>query len=490
VVDAFNNDLPFDRFIMEQLAADQLELGKDTRALAAMGFLTVGKRFRNNPLDIIDDRIDVVSRGLMGITATCARCHDHKYDPISADDYYGLGGVFASSIEPKQLPLVAQPDPKSPVYQKYKKELDKRQKAVDDYRKKLGNKKPNRAERDKLRKLVRSVEQWKVDSPSAPPRAMVMHDRPEPIEPVILVRGNPARRGRRVPRQFFRFIVGPDAKPFNIGSGRLQLASAIAARDNPLTARVIVNRVWQHHFGFGLVRTPSNFGTRGELPTHPQLLDYLARWFMDNGWSIKKLHRLILSSNAYRQKSVHRVDAAGKDPENRLLWRQNRQRLDFEATRDALLAVSRGIDTKMGGRPVNILRAPYSNRRTIYGFVDRNNLPDLLRTFDFPNPDASTGRRPQTTVPQQALFMMNSDFMIDCAKRLMARPQVASTKTPQQRIEAIYRQVYGRRPLPDEVSIAIQYTDGESGQAKPGKLPAWTKYAQALLCSNGFLFVD
>jgi len=490
VVRAFNEDLPFDRFIMEQLAADQLDLGDDKRALAAMGFLTVGKRFRNNKLDIIDDRIDVVSRGFLGLTATCARCHAHKFDPISMDDYYGLGGIFASSIEPEDLPLIAQPDPKSPDYQKYKKELDKRQKTVDDYKKKLGGKKPNRAERDKLRGLVRKVEQWKVDSPTAPPRAMVLRDLPKPIEPRILLRGSLARPGKQVTRQFFRFIVGQKSKSYSIGSGRLQLAAAIAAGDNPLTARVIVNRVWQHHFGFGLVRTTSNFGTRGEPPTHPQLLDYLARWFMDQAWSIKKLHRLIMHSNVYRQASRHRADGMAKDAENRLLWRFNRQRLDFEATRDSLLAVSRGVDKKIGGRPVNILKAPFNNRRTIYAFVDRNNLPDLFRTFDFPNPDASTGQRPQTTVPQQALFMMNSEFIVDCAKHLMNNRMVQDAKTPGKRIEAIYRRVFGRSPRAAELRMGIVYTDAESAKGSSGKLPIWTRYAQALLCSNEFLFVD
>jgi hypothetical protein len=490
VVRAFNEDLPFDRFIMEQLAADQLDLGDDKRALAAMGFLTVGKRFRNNKLDIIDDRIDVLSRGFLGLTATCARCHAHKFDPISMDDYYGLGGIFASSTEPKELPLVAQPDPKSPGYQKFKKELDKRQKVVDDYKKKLGDKKQTRAERDQLRKYVRKVEQWKVDSPTAPPRAMVMHDLPKPIEPRILVRGSPGRPGKQVTRQFFRFIVGEKPKSFDIGSGRLQLAAAIAAGDNPLTARVIVNRVWQHHFGFGLVRTTSNFGTRGERPTHPQLLDYLARWFIDQGWSIKKLHRLIMHSNVYQQASKYRSDGMAKDPENRLLWRFNRQRLDFEATRDALLAATRGIDGKVGGRPVDILKAPYNNRRTIYGFVDRNNMPDLLATFDFPNPDASTGQRPQTTVPQQALFMMNSDFMVDCAKHLMNTQAIKNAKTPEARVQAMYRRVFGRSPYPAELRVGIAYTDGESAKGKTGKLPIWTRYGQALLCSNAFMFVD
>src|SRR5207302_4061017 len=213
---------------------------------------------------------------------------------------------------------------------------------------------------------------------------------------------------------------------FRHGSGRLELAEAIVRRDNPLTARVLVNRLWLHHFGAGLVRTPSDFGLRSEPPSHPELLDYLASSFMDNGWSIKKMHRLILLSQVYQQESSDRPECQSADPDNRLLWKMKRQRLDFETTRDALLAVSGRLDRHLGGPSAKEILSPQAKRRTVYAYLDRLNVPGLFRTFDFPNPDATSPQRDTTTVAPQALFMMNNPFMLECARALVRRPEVAS----------------------------------------------------------------
>lgn len=661
VVRAFNEDLPYDRFLKEQLAADKLPLGDEKRALGAMGFLTVGRRFSFNNHDIIDDRIDVVSRGLMGMTVTCARCHDHKFDPIPTADYYSLYGVFASSVEPKELPLIAEPKP-SPAYDAFIKELNKRKQAVVDYananrgeleaelrsqageyllqlashkpapagnaklmtsdgkhelkrpildrwrnylersasqqpavfgpwreltgvdraafpakaaalvdRLKAGDAadKPVNAHvseafvkqppasmadvarlygsllaeierqwlaasmaspapdkladaaaeelrqvlygpdsptalsdelfrrihardvRTQLTKLQRQVDEYQVNSPAAPPRAMVMNDAPRPYDPQIFIRGNPARRGAKVPRRFLGLLSPAERAPFEHGSGRLELAEAIASRDNPLTARVLVNRVWLHHFGAGLVRTPSDFGTRTDPPSHPALLDWLAASFMDQGWSIKKLHRVILLSNAYQQASHERPECAAVDPENRLLWRMNRQRLEFEAIRDAYLVAAGKLDPTVGGRPVDLWKRPFSTRRAVYGYIDRQDLPGVLRVFDFANPDVSNAQRPKTTVPQQALFAMNAPFVLEQVHRLAARAEVAGEADPAKRVQALYRIVLARQAESEEVELALKFIQSppEADQAA-SKLSPWEQYAQVLLSTNEFVFVD
>jgi Protein of unknown function (DUF1553)/Protein of unknown function (DUF1549)/Planctomycete cytochrome C len=493
VIQAFNEDKPYDRFVLEQLAADRLNLGDDKEPLAAMGFLTLGRRFLNNTNDIIDDRIDVTMRGLQGLTVACARCHDHKFDPIPQKDYYSLYGVFASSVEPPNLPVIASPRA-TPEYLAFQKELEKRQKAVDDFAEKNREelRKRNRKFRDGLRALQRKVDQLKVTHPGAPPSAMVLVDSPRPVQPVVFLRGNPRNRGPVVPRQAPEVIAGEKRKPFTDGSGRLELARAIASPDNPLTARVMVNRIWHWHFGQGIVRTPSDFGLRGEPPTHPELLDYLASTFVENGWSIKKLHKLILMSRVYRQKSDDRKDGHRLDIDNRLLWRMNRQRLDFEAMRDSILAVAGRLDRKLGGPPVNIVDAPFATRRSVYGFIDRQNLPGLFRTFDLASPDAHTPMRHQTTVPQQALFLMNSPFLIEQARHLAARPDVARVTDPGHRIGRFYRLLFGRSPGPDETALGLRFLAGARKRASGDRshLGPWEQYAQVLLLSNEMAFVD
>jgi hypothetical protein len=240
-----------------------------------------------------------------------------------------------------------------------------------------------------------------------------------------------------------------------------------------------------HHFGTGLVRTPGDFGLRSEPPSHPELLDHLATAFMDGDWSVKKLQRLIVLSATYRQRSDDRPECRRVDPENLLLWRTNRRRLDYEAMRDALLAVSGRLVPTVGGPSIQDTLGPAANRRTLYGFLDRLNVPGLLRTFDFPSPDATSSQRSETTVPPQALFLMNHPFMLDCARRLLQRPDVAAEKEPAKRIEHLYLHGYGRRPSAAEVALGEEFLT-QSGMSAS----AWERYAQALLLTNEMFFVD
>jgi hypothetical protein len=243
----------------------------------------------------------------------------------------------------------------------------------------------------------------------------------------------------------------------------LELAQAIASKNNPLTARVIVNRVWMHHFGEGFVRTPDDLGTQSEKPTHPELIDYLSSYLMEQGWSLKKLHRLIMLSKVYQETDhiIQGRDYANIDPENRLLWRANTRRLDFEAMRDSLLVMAKKLDPTVGGQPVNLTEEPYSYRRSIYGYVDRGNLPELMANFDFSNPEAPNSRRSSTVVPQQALFLMNSPMAIDVARSILLQPAVATARTNLDRIVAIYRIILGRTPSPDEIKIAYGFLGNE-----------------------------
>jgi cytochrome c553 len=486
VVKSLNEDLPYDQFLMQQIAADRLVAKGEAPASsqAAMGFLTLGRRFLNNIHDITDDRIDTITRGMLGLTVACARCHDHKYDPIATIDYYALYGVFLSSTEPKEGPLLGEPA-QTKEYQEFQTKLGDLEKAVKEYetkfKKELNEK--NRKNRDELKALQKKVDAFKAGSPSAPPRAMVMVDGPSPHNERVLIRGIPGNLGPVAPRQFLPILTDGKPKPFKEGSGRLELARAIADKNNPLTARVFVNRVWMHHFGAGLVSSPSNFGVRADPPSHPELLDFLAARFVEEGWSVKKLHKLMLTSQTYRRSSDDNVKAREIDADNRLLARANRRRLEFEPLRDALLAAAGNLDLTMGGAGVDITKAPWSKRRTLYGFIDRQNLPGMFRTFDFASPDASTPVRYETTVPQQALFMLNHPFVQEQTRSLLKRSEIAEAKDEAAKVQALYRILYARSADADEVRIGTQFIEA----AGPG---AWERYAQALLLANEFAFVD
>ncbi|MBC7815870.1 MAG: DUF1553 domain-containing protein, partial [Planctomycetaceae bacterium] len=345
----------------------------------------------------------------------------------------------------------------------------------------------------------RLVTDW-IGSPGAAPHAMALEDAKQPADSHIFIRGNASNPGEVAPRQFLIALTRGERQPFQHGSGRLELARAIASADNPLTARVIVNRVWMNHFGTGLVRTPSDFGLRGERPTHPELLDHLASQFIASGWSLNQLHRQIMLSSTYRQQSANQsgnrqalATSREKDPENTLLWTMNRRRLDWESLRDALLAVSGRLDLTMGGSSVDLFAPPFSSRRSVYGFIDRQSLPSALRTFDFAPPDASSPQRHQTTVPQQALFLMNGPFLRQTVKHLGAKPDFEKHASHDKRIDAVHLLLFGRHARPDEIDIANKYLSAEvTGDLANDQqfLTLWEEYLQVLLLSNEFVFVD
>jgi hypothetical protein len=305
----------------------------------------------------------------------------------------------------------------------------------------------------------------------------VLVDRPVPTGARVFRRGNPAALGAEVPRQFLEVLAGPDRKPFTDGSGRLELAKAITDPANPLTARVMVNRVWMHHFGAGLVRTPSDFGTRAEPPSHPQLLDWLAARFVADGWSLKKLHRQIMMSATYQQASAAREQAAARDPTNRWLWRMNARRLSFEELRDSLFAVSGDLDIRVGGRPADLFQPPFMKRRTIYGLVDRQFPADVLRVFDCANPDLHTPQRSETTVPQQALFFLNHPLPLERARALADHPSVKDAATPDEKVKQLYRLAYQREPAPGQVRAAlamVRAAQADAATPAPVRSSAWT----------------
>ncbi len=304
-------------------------------------------------------------------------------------------------------------------------------------------------------RLVAKANDIKLSHPGSPGRAMVLEDLPQPRNSKIYVRGDRNKPGPDVPRQFLKILAGPNRKPFQHGSGRLELAQAIASPDNPLTARVMANRIWQHHFGQGLVGTPSDFGLRGEPPTHPALLDYLSRYFIDEGWSIKKLHRLIMLSAVYQQSSDDNPHYSELDPTNSLLWRMNRTRLDFEALRDTILAVTGSLDPAIGGRSIDLLST--ATRRTIYAHVDRLNLAGVFTTFDFAQPEMSTPQRFETTVPTQALYLMNSPLVIEQARNLAASPDLAGLADDAQRVRWLYRRLFQRDPTAQDAKDALEF---------------------------------
>ena len=355
VVRAFNRDIPYDRFVVEQVAGDLVEGPERADRLAALGFFACGPVYYGDAKrhDQYADRIDTLSRGFLGLTVACARCHDHKYDPIPTADYYALEGVFAST-EYVEEPAV--PKQQVEAYNSAQSSIQAKDKAITAFLKaeadrlkvKVQGKDFKPVERllavdgkKKLAGLRAELDLLKKNAPPKFPQCHTLGDASKPIDSALLIRGNPSTPGAKVPRHFL-MVLGGDQRAFEHGSGRLELAHAIASKDNPLTARVMVNRIWQHHFGRGLVGSSSNFGVLGERPSHPELLDWLAHRFVASGWSIKSLHREIILSSTYRQSSRFDANSQANDPENTFLWRMNRRRLDVEAWRDAILAVISG----------------------------------------------------------------------------------------------------------------------------------------------------
>jgi hypothetical protein len=321
-----------------------------------------------------------------------------------------------------------------------------------------------------------------------PPKYPVVHslaEGPNPTNMRVHIRGNPATLGDEAPRRFLAVLSADGTRSFTNGSGRLELAEAIASKDNPLTARVLVNRVWAHHFGRGLVGTPSNFGRLGERPTHPELLDHLAARFVASGWSIKALHRMILLSATYQLAVAADSKAEEIDPDNTLLWRANRRRLEVESWRDAMLAVSGELDRTIGGPPAP-LASPENRRRTLYASISRHNLDGLLRLFDFPDPNLTSDKRPVTTVPLQQLFVLNSPFMERQARALDARLTSEPAATVEDRVRRAYVLLYGRPATEEEVRLGLAFLAAPEAE-RPAR---WEQYAQALLAANEFIYLD
>ena len=476
VIKSFNDDKPYNIFIIEQLAADKLPATKSNPTnLTALGFLTVGERFMGMQQDVLNDRIDVVTKGFLGLTVSCARCHDHKFDPIPTKDYYSLHGIFASTVEPS-VETVIQKLPNTAEYHDYYKQRTDLERKKDEIESKFQAARRTR-DREQIKTLQRELREnagqttrLEMTHPGAVVRAMAVQDAGRPKNSPVFIRGEAENKGDIVPRQFLEVIAGTTRQPFTNGSGRLELAHAIINKSNPLTPRVMINRIWQHHFGAGIVTTPDDFGTMSEPPSHPELLDYLASRFQDEGWSIKKIHRLIMLSSVYQQTTTDNPRYAQVDPYNRLLWRANIQRLEFESLRDSLLAIGGSLDTKLYGRPIDLERNLDSTRRTIYGVVDRSDLLDAFVNFDFANPDMVSGKRYETSVPQQALFLMNSPVVIEQAKKLVALKEFGESKDDNARIQFLYERIYQRLPKPEETQLALEFIAQSPVAEKPAEV--------------------
>jgi hypothetical protein len=434
-------------------------------------------------------------------------------------------------VEPKFEPVILK-NVGGPEYSDYYKQRMELEQEKDTLEAKLRELRRSR-DRDGLRQLQRDLRQnqtkvakLELTHPGAPPRAMVLEDLRRPHDSPVFIRGDAGKKGDIVPRHFLEVLSSYYRPAFTNGSGRLDLAWAIVSKQNPLTPRVLVNRLWLHHFGEGFVSSPDDLGTRCEPPSNPQLLDYLAARIVEDGWSLKKMHRLIMNSSVYQESSANNPRYAQLDPDNRLLWRANIRRLEFEALRDSLLTIGGDLDQTMFGRPVDIESEPFSTRRTVYGKVDRSDVADVLVNFDFANPDMPTGRRHDTTVPQQALFLMNSPLVIEQAKKLVALPGFLACSDEPERIRFLYERIYQRPPRSEEVRLGEDFID-ESAQAEkaspgdqalrpvsneqtevkpmalrePGRkaraldrkrapLKAWEEYAHALLQANETSFVN
>jgi hypothetical protein len=533
VIRSFNEDKPYNRFIMEQLAADRLPTTRQNPTnLTALGFLTVGDHFMGMQNDVINDRIDVVCKGFLGLTVTCARCHDHKFDPIPQKDYYSLHGIFSSCVEPKVEPVIGKiaNTPDYAAYYQQREQLGKQEEDLtEDLPKvrKSGDKEAVKTDQRKLRETEHAITELELTNLAAPMRAMVLEDTVKGHDDPLLIRGEAGNRGAIVPRHYLQVLSGPYRPAYTNGSGRLEFALATVNPHNPMTPRVMVNRIWLHHFGAGIVATPDDFGMMSDPPSNPELLDYLANNFESNGWSIKKMHRLIMLSSVYQESSTENPRYAQTDPDNRYCWRANIRRLEYEPLRDSLLAIGGMLDTNLYGRPVDLRQNPNSTRRTIYDFIDRANIPDTLINFDFATPDMTSGIRHQTMVPQQALFLMNSPLVIDLARRLAAMPAFVALDDDEARLKFLYERIYQRNPDPEEVQLGIEFVNqtplrdestnaivaanpppkngDQKGALKPGQkrppqnrpgiakrapLTSWEEYAQALLQANETSFVN
>jgi hypothetical protein len=589
VIDAFSADKPFDRFLQEQIAGDLLpsdNVEQHDEQIIATGFLAIGpKSYEEGAkldkfyMELIDEQIDVMSRAILGLTISCARCHDHKYDPVPTSEYYALAGVFRST-ETLYGPGTLHSGAKKPsIFQPIGKDVEKLLGPAAEHDKKLSVARTNRgkwasdryrvvkkrnplinqkqarqkaleetedpaeqakltAELAELEKMIepldKEIAEWDVkiqaekdiikmledNPPPQPDYAMAVRDREAPQDCKICVRGEFNKLGDQVSRGVLKSIsTGELPEITEKESGRLQLARWLSSPENPLTSRVAVNRIWQHLFGRGLVPTVDNFGANGEKPSHPELLDYLALRFQEQGWSVKKMIREIVLSRVYGLSSQADLANRKRDEDNRLLGRMNYRRLEVEPLRDAILSVSGGLDlnrpsgtkitlSELTGSDTIKLTVPEqfnTNTRTVYLPVARSLLPEMLKLFDFADPNMVIGRRDQRTMASQAMYLMNSPFAVEhaqaSARRLLSD---AELDTPG-RIALAYRRFFSRVPTETELKAAAEFirqSEAENlrradSQAKDAtqaesfkSLDAWTAFCQVLLASAEFRYLE
>lgn len=541
VIDAFNRDLPYDQFVVEQLAGDLLtptDQADRQQKLIATGFLALGAKVlaevdeTKMQMDIVDEQIDTVGRALLGMTFGCARCHDHKFDPVSTADYYGLAGVFKSTRTMEHFKKVAKwhenllPSPESEAQQAaYAAQVEAKTTALKEATEAAETaaraglnadaKPPEKLEtlfpaetKAKLKQLKDELSQLEKAAPELP-SAMGATEAAVADVP-IHVRGNHLKLGDVVPRHVPVVMRGPASPAFPPDqSGRLELANWLVDPQHPLTARVMVNRVWRWHFGKGLVRTPDNFGLLGEAPTHPELLDWLTVRFVEGGWSIKSLHRLIVLSATYRQSSQAPDATRQADPDNLLYGRMDLRRLEAEEVRDALLSVSGQLDRTPGGPVLKVKNRGYlfdhtskdltdysSVRRSVYLPIIRNNLYDVFQLLDFPDASVPSGDRSTTVIAPQALMMLNSDFVMQAADKFAERLLADAGIDDVERARRMYRLAYGRDGTDEELAAAQSFqktleeampTEGRDTAAR--RMAAWSGLCQVVLAANELVYL-
>lgn len=510
VVRAFNQDKPYDQFVREQIAGDLLPAAEEPGAaddqLTATGFLVLGPKMLAEQdkeklvVDLVDEQIDTVGKTFLGLTLGCARCHDHKFDPVPTEDYYALAGIFLSTRTMKHLNHVSEwlerPLPGNGNAERFERlagEIAAKQKELDAF-----PKEPDEEQQKDKERIASELEELKTRHAEV---AVVMSvEEAEPRDVPVHIRGSHLNLASEpVPRGFLTIfddrLESPEISA--AASGRLELAEWLTDPRHPLTARVMVNRIWQHHFGQGLVRTPSDFGFRGADPTHPELLDWLSLRFIEDGWSVKQMHRRIIRSRAYQMASDD-GPAVAVDPDNHLLWRQNRVRLDAEPIRDALLAVTRELDLSLGGSledtPRDSLYArttqePFgTNRRAIHLPIVRNRVHEMLSVFDYIDAGVHLEQRPTTTVAHQALFIMNNPWVMERGEALAG--QLLRIDDVGKRIEEAYLRLYARPPRPDEREAAEGYLRAFARRHGDGDDAAWRSLTRVLLTLNEFLYVN
>ncbi len=537
IIEAINRDIPYNQFVTMQLAADQLPHTKrdDLRALGYLGAAPVYHKDQRLSADVIggflsddwDERVDAVTRGLLGMTVACARCHDHKFDPIPTKDYYGLAGVFASTMRTEQPMFEVDPEvetrylwakrrlidlsysvnlltgePSTVVgseerVAKWKVEIEALKKEMQTLLERSPTlvasltrywtppaPRPEGAPVDRTRRrpaltstepfLNTVFEAAQFIDGSDPQYTFIQYKPGEARDVPVLRNGNVATPGEVVPRHFPLVLSKGDSR-FTKGSGRLELAERIFSDAAPLAARVIVNRVWGWHFGRALVGTPSDFGVQGETPTHPELLTDLAARFVAHGWSLKWLNREIMTSAAYQQSSRPRPELMKLDPTNALYWRMSPRRMDIESYRDSILRASGRLNEKPYG-PSEEVEAATNVRRTVYSRISRGRLSALLKNYDFPDPMQSSGWRDQTTTSLQQLFVLNSTFVRDAA--LALAKAVGELPTEDAKMRELYRRVLSRDPSPKELDLALSFLSKGTVE----------RYAQVLLSTNEEIF--